>query len=147
MASASANEAGANDVVVGASANEVGAEADLVTKYNRVIYILNACNIPCNSIGDLDGMLVAKETCINTDKYNYLKTTEFPLLKKLFSSSYLTALQDTATSKQKWPLLNLIRQLLRSCNYKLTPKRVSDGYTLTGEKKYKRMFIIEKMQL
>jgi hypothetical protein len=142
MASASASEAGA-----GAGTDKDLVVADLVAKYNRVIYILNACNIPCNSMADLDGMLLAKETCINTEKYNHLKTVEFPLLKKHFSSSYLTALQDTATSKQKWPLLNLIRQLLRSCNYKLVPKRVADGYTLTGEKKYKRMFIIEKMQL
>lgn len=127
--------------------SETETVAELVAKYSRVIYILNACNIPCNSMADLDGMLLAKETCINTEKYNHLKTVEFPLLKKHFSSSYLTALQDTATSKQKWPLLNLIRQLLRSCNYKLVPKRVADGYTLTGEKKYKRMFIIEKMQL
>jgi hypothetical protein len=135
----------------GAAESVIAAEsvlaADLLAKYNRVIYILNACNIPCNSMADLDGMLLAKETCLNPEKYNHLKTVEFPLLKKHFSSSYLTALQDTALNKQKWPLLNLIRQLLRSCNYKLTPKRVTDGYTLTGEKKYKRMFIIEKMQL
>ncbi len=150
---AGANGAGASGAgASGAGASgecpsEVGAEAELLAKYNRVIYILNACNIPCNAMADLDGMLLDKETCLNTAKYNHLKTVEFPLLKKHFSSSYLTALQETATSKQKWPLLNLIRQLLRSCNYKLTPKRVADGYTLTGEKKYKRMFIIEKMQL
>ena len=68
-------------------------------------------------------------------------------MKKIFSSSYLTSLQDTAEDKQRWPLLNLIRQLLRSCNYKLTPKRISDGYTLDGKKKYKRMFIVEKMRV
>ena len=122
-------------------------EADLLAKYSQVIYILNACNIPCNSMADLDGILVSRETCINNEKYNQLKTGDFPLLKKHFSSSYLTALQETALQKQKWPLLNLIRQLLRSCNYKLSPKRVADGYTLTGEKKYKRLFIIEKMKL
>ena len=88
--------------------SETETVAELVAKYSRVIYILNACNIPCNSMADLDGMLLAKETCINTEKYNHLKTVEFPLLKKHFSSSYLTALQDTATSKQKFPLLNLI---------------------------------------
>ena len=143
----SANEVGASANEVGASANEVGAVNDLLAKYSRVIYILNACNIPCNSMADLDGMLLDKETCINTEKYSHLKTVEFPLLKKHFSSSYLTALQETALNKQKWPLLNLIRQLLRSCNYKLTPKRIADGYTLTGEKKYKRMFIIEKMKV
>ena len=114
-------------------------------KHKILIYILNACNIICNSFNDLDGLLIPRDLCINNEKYNQIKTDEFPILKKHFSSSYLTALQSSALSKQKWPLLNLIRQLLRSCNYKLTPKRVSDGYTLTGEKKYKRMFIIEKM--
>ena len=129
------------------NANALIAADDLLAKYSRVIYILNACNIPCNSMDDLDGLLIARETCINDEKYNHIKTVELPLLKKHFSSSYLTALQETASNKQKWPLLNLIRQLLRSCNYKLLPNRVSDGYTLTGEKKYKRMFIVEKMKL
>ena len=147
-----ANEVVTNEVVTnGVVTNEVGpsvvADADLLAKYSRVIYILNVCNIPCNSMADLDGTLISRETCINSEKYNHLKTVEFPLLKKHFSSSYLTALQETALNKQKWPLLNLIRQLLRSCNYKLLPKRVADGYTLTGDKKYKRMFIIEKMKL
>lgn len=115
-------------------------------KYNHVIYILNACNITCHSFKDLDGLIIPRELCIDDKKYEQIKTT-LPSLKKHFSSSYLTALQSTATSKQKNPLLNLIRQLIRSCNYKLTPKRINDGYTLTGEKKYKRMFVIEKMRV
>lgn len=115
-------------------------------KYNHVIHILNACHITCNSFKDLDGLIIPREMCLNDDKYNQVKT-EFPVLKQYFSSSYLTALQSTAKSKQKFPLLNLIRQLLRSCNYKLTPKRINDGYTLTGEKKYKRIFMIEMMKL
>ena len=64
-------------------------------------------------------------------------------LKQFFSSSYMTALQSTADSHQRWPLLNLVRQLLCAFNYKLIPKRVCDGYTSDGKKKYKRMFIIE----
>ena len=47
--------------------------------------------------------------------------------------------------EQKWPLLNLVRQVLRSCHYKMTPKRVSAGYTKDGKKIFKRMFIIEKL--
>jgi hypothetical protein len=70
-----------------------------------------------------------------------------PELKHIFSSSYLTSLQEPAEKIQKWPLLNLIRQVLRSSNFKLTPKRVSNGYTVDGKKKYKRVFIIEKMKL
>jgi len=98
-------------------------------------------------MADLDGLLVDRQVCLNNEKYNQLKKDEFANLKNHFSSSYLTALQEPALSKQKWPLLNLIRQILRSCNYKLVPKRVADGYTLTGDKKYIRMFVIEKMRL
>lgn len=124
--------------------NENILEEDINIKYKHVIYILNACNIICNSFKDLDGLIIPRSLCINNEKYIQIKS-ELPLLKKFFSSSYLTSLQSTATNKQKFPLLNLIRQLLRSCSYKLIPKRISDGYTVSGEKKYKRMFIVERM--
>ena len=70
-----------------------------------------------------------------------------PLLKQFFSSSTMTSLQSDADTHQKWPLLNLIRQLLRAYNYKLVPKRICDGRTNDGKKKYKRMFIVEKMKI
>ena len=47
--------------------------------------------------------------------------------------------------KQKWPLLNLVRQVLLSSGYNMKPKRLSDGYTKDGIKKYKRIFIVEKL--
>jgi hypothetical protein len=140
---AGTSEAGTSE----AGTSEAGtSEAGTEEKYKCVIYILNACNITCNSFKELDGLVIPRTLCLNDEKYLQIKT-EFTKLKKHFSSSYLTALQSTATSKQKFPLLNLIRQLLRSCNYKLTPKRITDGYTLSGEKKYIRMFIIEKMKI
>ena len=70
---------------------------------------------------------------------------EISILKQVFTSSALTSLQSTAEDIQKWPLLNLVRQILRSCHYKMTPKRTSAGYTKDGKKIYKRMFIIEKL--
>jgi hypothetical protein len=57
----------------------------------------------------------------------------------------LTSLQSTAEENQKWPLLNLVRQILKSCNFSMTPKRISNGYTKDGKKIYKRMFKIEKL--
>ena len=65
-------------------------------------------------------------------------------LKKKFSSSSLTSLQKTAESGQKWPLLNLVRQVLKTCNYQMKPIRRSDGYKKDGKKKYKRFFLIGK---
>jgi hypothetical protein len=111
-----------------------------------MIDILNNANITCTYIHDLNGMLIPRELFMNIEIYKNLKE-KIPDLKNLFSSSYLTSLQETAEKKQKWPLLNLLRQVLRSCNFKLTPKRISDGYTIDGKKKYKRMFIIEKMRV
>jgi len=117
-----------------------------IDKHNKMINFLNKSSIVCNNINDLNGMLIPREIFMNEERYKNIKE-DIPELKKIFSSSYLTSLQETAQDKQRWPLLNLIRQLLRSCNYKLTPKRVSDGYTLDGKKKYKRMFIVEKMRV
>ena len=70
---------------------------------------------------------------------------EINKFKKKFSSSRLTALQKTAKENQKWPLLNLIRQLLKASNIKMTPKRVSDGYDKTGKRNLKIFFILENM--
>jgi hypothetical protein len=115
-------------------------------KTKLIIAFLNQGLIPCITLNDLTGMLLPREIFFNDILYKQLKE-KIPALKQLFSSSYLTALQAPAEDVQKWPQLNLMRQVLRSCHFKLTPKRVSDGYTLDGKKKYKRMFIIEKMRV
>ena len=115
-------------------------------KTKLILDFLNKGNITCSQLADLHGMLVPREIFFNDAIYKELKA-KIPELKGIFSSSYLTALQSPAENLQRWPQLNLIRQVLRSCNFKLTPKRVSNGYTVDGKKKYKRMFIIEKMRV
>jgi hypothetical protein len=116
------------------------------TNTKIIVDFLNKGNIACQSLNELNGLLVPREMFFNEAIYKELKE-QIPQLKNIFSSSYLTALQAPAEKIQRWPLLNLIRQVLRSSSFKLTPKRVSDGYTLDGKKKYKRMFIIEKMKI
>ena len=49
-----------------------------------------------------------------------------------------------ADKSQKWPLLNLVRQILNVYHYKMEPIRKADGYTLEGVKKYRRFFQIKK---
>ena len=61
-------------------------------------------------------------------------------------SSSLTSLQKSAELEQKWPLLNLVRQVLKSCNYLMKPIRQSAGYDKEGKKKYRRLFRIDKMK-
>jgi len=105
---------------------------------------LNKCKITISSFDDLNGMLIPREIFLDNELYNSVKE-DISVLKQVFTSSSLTSLQSTAEDTQKWPLLNLVRQVLRSCNYKMTPKRVSAGYTKAGKKIYKRLFIVEKL--
>ena len=102
------------------------------------------CKIIMNTFDDLNGMLIPRDIFLDNELYNSVKE-DISILKQVFTSSALTSLQSTAENTQKWPLLNLVRQILRSCNYIMTPKRLSAGYTKEGKKIYRRMFIVEKM--
>ena len=90
-------------------------------------------------------ILIERDSLLNNNIYTELKN-EIMELKKIFSSSALTSLQKEADKKQKWPLLNLVRQVLHVYGYKMTPIRKCDGYTEDGIKRFKRYFRITKMQ-
>lgn len=108
--------------------------------------IFAGIGINYNSLTDLNGILIDRDTLLSVDKYNAIKA-HIPKLKQVFSSSRMTCLQSDATVDQRWPLLNLIRQLLHVYKFTMTPIRKSDGYTLDGVKKYKRFFQIEQKKL
>lgn len=108
-----------------------------------LISILKKCNITCININNINGIIIERNILLNTDTYLSI-LDDNPDIKKILSSSKYTCAQKTAQDKQKWPLINLLRQLLKNINYNLEPKRISDGYTKDGIKKYKRFFIIKK---
>ena len=89
-------------------------------------------------------ILLERDIFLNHDKYNEIKEI-IPKLKEVFSSSFLTSLQKNAINKQKWPLLNLIRQILKKLNYTMIPIRKSNGYTQEGKKIFKRFFLIKHL--
>lgn len=94
----------------------------------------------------LDGALIPRDMLINDSLYVQVRE-KIPDLRKKFSSSYMTSLHEGAKDQQKWPLLNLIRQVLHTYQYQMKPIRKSDGYTPQGVKKYKRFFLISKISL
>ena len=106
---------------------------------------LNKCGIVFEDYKMLDGMLIPRETLLSQEKYENIKE-DLIKMKKMYSSGALTALQKSAETKQKWPLLNLVRQILKSNNYNMEPIRKSNGYTKEGKKKYLRFFIIKKIK-
>jgi len=109
----------------------------------QVINFLKKCQIQFDVENQLEGQLIPREILLSKEIYKEVKN-DIIELKKRFSSSSLTSLQKTAESGQKWPLLNLVRQILKTCNYQMKPVRRSDGYEKDGKKKYKRFFLIGK---
>ena len=94
-----------------------------------------------------DDFFIPREQFLDISLYNEIKIL-IPELKKtkVLSSSSLTSLHKNAPKEQKWPLLNLVRQILNVYRYEMEPVRKSDGYTKEGVKKYKRYFQIRKMK-
>jgi hypothetical protein len=111
-----------------------------------ILNFLNKCNIICNDINNLDETIVYRDTLLNSNLYDKIKQ-DIPSLKNILKSSTYTSVQKNAENNQKWPLINLIRQILKRYNYELKPKRQADGYTKDGQKKYKRLFEIKKKSI
>ena len=113
-------------------------------EYSKKIFATSG--ISFENISELDGLMIPREQLLSDLKYDEIKKL-IPELKKIYSSSFMTGLQRNADKHQKWPLLNLIRQILNTYNYDMEPIRKSDGYTLEGVKKYKRFFQIKKITI
>lgn len=112
---------------------------------NETKNILKLVGLDFDSLNNIEEHIIPRELLLSDSKYDEVKI-HIPDLKKNYSSSFMTSLQKNADKSQKWPLLNLIRQLLSVYGYKMEPIRKADGYTLEGVKKYKRYFQIYKKE-
>ena len=107
--------------------------------------IFNISGIPFEELDEINGLFIERDILLHDKRYESVKE-KIPELKKFLSSSCLTSLQKDANNKQKWPLLNLIRQILKIYYFQMEPIRKSNGYTKEGKKLYKRFFLIKKME-
>lgn len=119
----------------------------MADKEEAIIRFLNKCDINVKDISSLNQLTIPRKILLDTNKYLTL-TQDIVELKNLFSNSSLTSLQESAFKKQKFPLINIIRQLLKTINYKMKPVRISAGYHLiNGKKQYERYFFIHKNKI
>ena len=64
-----------------------------------------------------------------------------------YNTSKLTALHSNRKEKQKFPAINLFRQILKCHDLKLQPKVTSMGYHKNGKKIIKRSFQIKSITI
>jgi hypothetical protein len=110
---------------------------------NEMITVLSEIGIQIEKLDNAKGLFIERDQLLSDTKYDEVKKL-IPQLKQTYSSSFLTSLQKDADKTQKWPLLNLVRQMFSIHGFKMEPIRKSNGYTLEGVKKYKRFFLIRE---
>jgi len=110
-----------------------------------VTHIFRHCGIVIDDKSYIKEQIIERDILLSKQVYQIVKPY-IPKIKQQLSSSSLSCLQINAQSIQQWPLLNLVRQLLRVYKYTLIPIRKSNGYGKNGKKKYKRSFLIKKCQ-
>ena len=109
-----------------------------------LIQIFKILSFHVDKIEDLTNLTFPRETLLQKDNQNKLMDL-IPQLKLVYNSSYLNCLHDNSIFKQKFPGVNLVRQVLKCNHLSLTPKIISNGYEKsTGKKKVSRIFKIEK---
>ena len=105
--------------------------------------VFKLIGLQIEELSELDGVIIPREVLLSDNKYDEVKKL-IPDLKQNYSSSLMTSLHKNADKTQRWPLLNIVRQILNTYGYKMEPIRKADGYTLDGVKKYKRYFQIKQ---
>ena len=119
-------------------------QQDKIKKDELLLRIFKILNYEVNSIKELTSITLQREML--RGKQITEKILELvPELREVYNSSYLTCLHDNSIYKQKNPVINLVRQVLKCNHLLMTPKVVSNGYDkASGKKLVTRIFVIEK---
>tara|TARA_B100001057_G_scaffold475814_1_gene543034 strand:+ start:528 stop:896 length:369 start_codon:yes stop_codon:yes gene_type:complete len=108
-----------------------------------ILHVLQLAGVDVGSVAGVEGLSIPREILVRPGAYTEVAKV-VPTLKSHFSSTYMTCLQDEAPGGQRWPLLNLVRQVLKASGFNMVPRRVSDGYGPDKRKRYKRVFDVTR---
>ncbi len=106
---------------------------------------LNVIGIPATP-ANIYTINISKTEIETTENMSALREL-IPRLKEYYSSDMLTCLHSNSAQKQKFPIANALRQILK-CNYfNLEPHVLSDGYDkATGKKRTIRIYLIRNRE-
>ena len=114
-------------------------------KKDSIIKLFSIIGYNINSLEDLENITLNHKALQSQEL-----VTKFykliPDLREIYDSHYLTCLHNNSIKKQKFPVINMLRQILKCNNYKLKPKIVTHGYNpITKAKIIERFFTINKI--
>lgn len=92
-----------------------------------------------------EGVMIPRDMLLDPEKYEKLKP-HISILKKIFSSKTMTSMHSGAERTQKWPCLNLVRQVLKRMGYDIHPERRCAGRDDSGKKLFDRFFVLHKRE-
>ena len=115
----------------------------MTTEHELMKFMCNALQIDPPELKD--GLLIERETLLSKEKYEALKPHIIEL-KKTFSSKCMTSLHSCAEHNQRWPCLNLVRQVLKRMGYDIQPERRCAGRDQDGKKIFERFFKLHERE-
>jgi hypothetical protein len=113
------------------------------TEDGLIRFICKALHIEPDELKD--GLIIERDMLVSKEKYEALKP-HIVELKKIFSSKCMTSMHACAEFNQRWPCLNLVRQVLKRMGYDIEPERRCAGHDQDGKKIFERFFKLHKRE-
>lgn len=115
------------------------------SKVNSIFKLFNLMGYEIKSLEELETITLNHKSLQSPELIHKLIKFKSEL-KKIYDSHILTCLHSNSKIKQKFPAINMVRQILKCNGYKLKPKVISHGYNpITKNKILERFFTIEKL--
>jgi len=114
-------------------------------KFKLLVELFDAIDIKIKTREDLHTIILRQDTLKDRNLIEELYR-KAPNLKSFYNSSKLTCLHKNSLDKQKFPAVNMYRQLLKCNNLKMEPYVVSKGYNkYSGKKIVERFYRIKEL--
>ena len=98
------------------------------------------------NIDDIEGQIIERDILLTDEVSSFLLSFQEKIKNSGYKTGTLTSLHKNNNEKQRWPEVNILRQLLKCNQFRLKPFTKSNGYNkTTGKKNVLRFYRIEKL--
>lgn len=104
--------------------------------------MLKIIDVEFEHLDDLINTIIVRDFLLREDIEDKFIALQNDIKEVGYSSSKLTSLHKNSVYSQKFPAINMLRQILKCNGLKLLPKKEYNGYTAMGHKIINRYFII-----